>query len=549
FQAEMWFRSLMDARPDWIGAIAIHHGSLDRKIRTEVERLVRTGKLKAVVCTSSLDLGVDFPEVDQVIQIGSPKGVGRLMQRAGRAGHAPGKISRVLCVPTHAFELIEFSAAREGVEARRVEDRAPLEKPLDVLVQHLVTVASGGGFVADELRGEVRSTRAYRDLSDDEWTWALDFVERGGPTLTAYQQFQKVVHTNGKHAIANDRLARMHRLGIGTITDNGVLQLRLRSGRNLGTIEEGYIGKLNPGDTFSFAGRPLELLHVRNMTATVRPSKKRGTVTQWAGAKFPLSTNLAAGVRRRMEDALDGVFDDTEMETVAPLLKLQARWSALPRVGELLVETMKTREGGHVFLFPFLGRLVHEGLGAVLALRIGRLRDMPMTATFTDYGIELLAPQRLELSEAEWRGVLEPAALLEDLLECLNAGELTKRQFRGISRVAGLLLPSSPGAPKSNRQLQASSELFYQVFTEFDPNNLLLEQARREVLEEQLEVSRLREALETLETHALVMTEPRRLTPLSFPLWASRIQSQTLRVEAAADRIERMMRQLEKAAG
>ncbi len=578
-QAEIWFRQLMRQCPDLIGQIAIHHGSLDRKLRNAVEDLLRAGKIKAVVCTSSLDLGVDFAAVDQVIQVGSPKGIARLMQRAGRSGHRPGEPSHLYCVPTHAFELIEFSAAREGIQLKTVESRRPIMKPLDVLVQHVITLSAGGGFDVDALYDEVIRSHAFKDLTRQEWSWVIDFVTRGGPTLTAYDRFQKIKRDEltGRWTIANDRLARLHRLGIGTIVGDGTITL-VHGHKKLGTVEEGFIGKMKPGDVFTFAGQALELLSLRQMVAKVRPNKKKtATIVSWPGAKFPLSTMLSQKVRERLEQATNDLYVDDEMKTVRPILEIQARWSHLPKSSQLLIETMTSREGVHIYFYPFLGRLVHEGLAAVVGHRIGRSTKLPVTATFTDYGIELLIPrqqvihsramltkrgmvqikgealpsnieERAGFSQQRWRELLSPATLLTDLFECLNAGELARRQFREIARIAGLLVPNTPGSPKSTRQLQASSELFYDVFVEFDPQNLLLEQARREVLEQQLEVKRLSSALEALKDQQIVMTYPERFTPMAFPLWAQRIASQTIRTEAGHDRIERMLEELERAA-
>lgn len=586
-QAEIWFRQLMSQCPDLIGQIAIHHGSLDRKLRGVVEGMLRDGRIKAVVCTSSLDLGVDFAAVDQVIQVGSPKGIARLMQRAGRSGHRPGEESKLLCVPTHAFELIEFSAAREGIANKTVESRRPLLKPLDVLTQHVVTIAAGGGFDSDELLDEVRSTRAFADLSDQEWVWTMEFVTSGGSTLGAYDRFKKVVRdeATGLWTIASERLAKLHRLAIGTIVGDGTVTLVTTGGRRLGTLEESFVGKLNPGDVFVFAGQSLELLSLRQMVARVRPNKKKkAQIVSWPGSKFPLSTMLSQKCRERLQQARDNVYVDSEMERVKPVLDIQRRWSHLPGMDELLIERTLSREGVHYYFFPFLGRLVHEGLAAIVGRRIGQATGLPVTATFTDYGIELLMPRTEirkskvdarsgiisigspvhvdqmsdamferrageEMDEPLWRKVLSPDQLLEDLLACLNAGELTRRQFREISRIAGLLVPNTPGSPRSTRQLQASSELFYDVFVEFDPNNLLLEQARREVLEQQLEVTRLASALEHLRQQKIVLIQTERFTPMAFPLWAQRISSQTLRSEAATDRIERMLASLEASAG
>lgn len=550
-QAETWFRHILSERPDWLTKLAIHHGSIDRKLRGEIEAMLRDGLLKAVVCTSSLDLGVDFAAVEQVIQVGSPKGIARLMQRAGRSGHQPGQTSVALCAPTHAFELIEFSAAREGIQKKQVEPRVPLDKPFDVLAQHLVTCAAGGGFVGQAMLEEVRTTHAYASLTEEEFDWVMDFVVRGGATLRAYPRFMRVKldDTGQRWVIADESVAKLHRLGIGTITSDGVLSVVLTGGKRLGTIEENFLGKILPGDSFIFAGRGLELVGIRDMTARCRPAKKmQGTVPSWNGGRFPLSTSLSDGVRRRLEEAAQGVYVDDEMEALAPILKLQGHWSSVPGRDELLVERVFTREGCHHFVYAFLGRLVHEGLGAVLGYRIKRLRDLPVTATFTDYGIELLCPEDPMLGEKDWLEMLSPENVLDELLLCLNAGELTKRQFREVSRVAGLVMATSPGAPRSVRQLQASTSLFYEVFKEFDPDNLLLKQAEREVLERQLEIGRLTAALATLAKQDFKLIATPRLTPMAFPIWAQRIGSQTVRVEEAGERIERMVTQLEKQA-
>ena len=549
-QAEIWYRAIIERKPDWIGAIAIHHGSLDRKLRQQIEALLREGRLKAVVCTSSLDLGVDFASVDRVIQVGSPKGVGRLMQRAGRSGHRPGEVSRVLCAPTHAFELIEFSAAREGIEHRRVEPRVPLDRPLDVLAQHVVTLAAGGGFDEPDLLNEIRKTHAYRDLTDQEWQWTMDFCIRGGPTLTAYPRFARIrLEADGLFHITSESLARMHRIAIGTITSDGVMQIVMTSGKKLGTIEESYISKVKSGDTFVFAGRSLEMVSMRQMVVRCRPAKqRRGSVPSWPGGKFPLSTQLSDAVRVRLEEARDGAFRDVEMKTLMPLLKLQQRWSAIPAREELLIEKNLSREGCHNFIYCFLGRLVHEGLGAMIGYRIRRKFDVPVTATYNDYGIELMMPVDPHINEAQWRELLTHENVLDDLLACLNSGELTKRQFREIARVAGLVLATSPGAPRTTRALQASTELFYEVFSEFDPENLLLKQAQREVMEQQLEINRLTNSLRQLGRQRIVMVAPQRFTPMAFPIWAQRIGSQTVRVEAASERIQRMVALLEKEA-
>jgi ATP-dependent Lhr-like helicase len=549
-QSELWFRALLQARPDWLGLIGLHHGSIDRKIRHAVEDLLRQNKMKAAVCTSSLDLGVDFWPVDQVIQIGSPKSVARAMQRAGRSGHQPGAASRLVCLPTQAFELIEFSAARHAIEVRNLESREPIRLALDVLAQHLVTIAAGDGFEADELLAEVRSTAAFADLTDQQWQWVLDFAHRGGASLTAYPRFARIRQTeSGRWAIASDLLARTHRTNIGTIASDGSVIIQFQSGRRLGSVEESFVAKMKPGDTFVFAGRTLEFRRMHDMVAQVRTSRKKsGAVPRWMGGRLPLSESLAIEVCHRLDQAADGLFADDEMRKIQPLLELQGRWSAIPRLGQMLIETTTTRDGYHHYLYPFLGRLVHEGLAGLLAYRLGKLGFKPITAAFNDYGLELLSPVPMELTEASWHALLSSENLLEDIIAALNAGELAKRHFREIARIAGLLVPDRPGGFKTTRQLQASSGLFYDVFVEFDPENLLLIQARREVLERHMEFARLKSALQQMTGKRFVLMETKRITPLAFPLWAERIASQQLRFESAGARIERLAEQLERAA-
>jgi len=553
-QSEIWFNSITTARPDWLGEVALHHGSISRKKRDEVEQRLRDGDLRCCVCTSSLDLGVDFSPVEKVIQVASPKGVARLMQRAGRSGHQPGKTSLVIGVPTNALELLDFAAARDAAEARDIESRVPLDRPLDVLVQHLVTCALGGGFVPAAMRDEVRSAWSYRNLSDDDWAWALDFVRRGGDTLKVYPQYARVVPDDaGVYRVPDAKIARNHRMAIGTITSDSAIVVRFANGKKLGTVEESFVGFLKPGDRFVFAGHLLQLVRVRQMVATVKQARgKKAQVPRWQGGKSPLSTQLAAAVRDRL-DAFrhHGLREDDppEMVALAPLLNLQRDWSVVPARGELLIESIESRDGHHLFLFPLRGRLVHEGLGTLLAQRLTELAPRSVTVTVNDYGIELLSPEPLNLNRGDWRGLLHPGDLLDDLLRALDSSQLARRAFRDIARVAGLITVGFPGQPVANRHLQASSELFFDVFRDFDPHNLLLDQANREVLERQLEVTRLRGTLDELGAATLVLRDTERLSPLAFPLWAERLREQHLTSQSWTDRVSKMALRLEEAAG
>lgn len=559
-QAELWYQALLDARPEWAGQIALHHGSLDRAVRDWVEVHLKNGALRAVVCTSSLDLGVDFLPVERVLQIGSPKGVARLLQRAGRSGHAPGRASRVTVVPTHSLELVEAVAARNAVRAGRIEARESPDKPLDVLVQHLVTVALGGGFRAEDLLAEVRTTWAYRALSDEEWQWSLDFVRQGGRTLSAYPDYHRATPDEaGIWRVPDARLARRHRMSVGTIVSDATMQVRFwtragSGGASLGTVEEGFIARLAPGDCFLFGGRLLELVRVQEMTAYVRRATgKRPSVPRWNGGKMPLSTELAEAVVDTLEAAQLGNLDPAstpELPLIQPLVDLQARWSALPTRGTLLAETLHSREGWHLFLYPFAGRSVHLGLGSLLAWRLGQQVPATFSVAVNDYGLELLASAPLDWAYWLPRVLAEERQrdLAADVLGSLNAGELSLRRFREIARVAGLIFQGYPGAHKSARQLQASSSLFYEVFRKHDPANLLLGQAEREVLMQELDAHRLADTLARLATLRLDLHELKRPSPLAFPLVVEFLREK-LSTEKLADRIARMLAELEAAAG
>ncbi|MDV5098438.1 ligase-associated DNA damage response DEXH box helicase [Pseudomonas sp. LSJ-87] len=551
-QAELWYQALLEARPDWAGLIALHHASLARDTRDWVERSLKQGSLKAVVCTSSLDLGVDFLPVERVLQIGSAKGIARLVQRAGRSGHAPGRRSRVTLVPTHSLELVEAAAARQALAAGHIEARHSPRLCIDVLVQHLVSMALGSGFHPEQLLAEVRSTWAFRELRDSQWQWALDFVCHGGSSLSAYPDYQRVERqADGAYRVASERLARRHRMSIGTIVSDASLQLKYWSkgggGKALGSVEEAFIARLRPGDTLVFAGRVLELVRVENMTAYVRRSTARkAAVARWNGGRMPLSSELADALVEQLGAASQGCFRGPEMRAVRPLLTLQALWSALPTSGTLLAETFKSRQGWHLFLYPFAGRMANLGLANLIAWRVSRVQPLSVSIAVNDYGFELLSP-----GNVDWATHLPQALgtehLLEDVLASLNAGEMALRRFREIAQIAGLVFGGYPAAQKSLRQIQASSGLFYEVFRKHDAGNLLLAQARDEVLNEELEIDRLHRQLLKMGQLRLELRKLERPGPLAFALLVEGMR-ETLSTEKLADRIARMVAELNSAA-
>lgn len=550
FQAEAWFEALTRARPDWLGRIALHHGSLDREVRDRVEALLAEGELRCVVATSSLDLGVDFEPVEQVIQVGTPKGVARLLQRAGRSGHRPGAVSRVRCAPTHALDLLEYAAARHAIARGELEARRPLTGCLDVLAQHVVSLALAGPEPADALAREVRTAHAFSDLDDVRWRWVLDFVTRGGPALHAYEDYRRVVLRDGVLRKGPEKLARRHRMSIGTIASDGHLAVRWQNGGALGHVEEAFVARLRPGDCFTFGGRRLELVRVRDMAAWVRPAPPgRTLIPRWAGGRMPLSNALSASALGLLEAVHEGrAPEDPELGELAPLLAVQGAWSELPRRGVLVVEQLRTREGHHLFCYPFAGRLVHEGLASLLAWRLARRAPATFSLSANDHGLELVSATPFPLDEGTLRALLTTEDLLRDVLACINGAELARRRFREIARIAGLVFPGFPGAGKNARQLQTSSGLVYDVLREHDPDNALVAQALTEVLGAQLELDRLRRTLESLAVQRIVLTRPPRLTPFAFPLWVDRIEHR-LSTEDWGARVERMRAGLERQAG
>jgi ATP-dependent Lhr-like helicase len=544
-QCELWYQAISEARPQW--PIGLHHGSLSTGERTRAEQGLKDGSLKLVVCTSSLDLGVDFSPVDRVLQVGSPKGVARLLQRAGRSGHGPGRTSRVTCVPASAFELIESAAARAAALAGQIEGRMVYQAPLDVLVQHAVSMALSGGFDPDELYGEITATAAYHDLPKEQWQWLLTFLVSGGQTLAAYSEYHKLVYRDGRYVVEDATIARRHRMSIGTIVSDNMVQVRYARGGSLGSVEESFIAKLFPGDRFSFGGKSLELVRVHNMVAYVRSTTRSGKVPVWYGGRMPLSSQLAQAVCEKLDEAANDVYRDPEMKFVQPILELQRRWSAIPRLGQTLCERITSREGHHLFLYPFGGRLVHEGLAALLAHRLAARTPLTISWSINDYGIELLCSTEPPFTEALASGLFSSEHLGADIMASLNGAELAKSKFREIARIAGLVFEGYPGKSKTARQIQTTSSLIFDVFSRYDPDHPLLRQSYREVLDRQLEHSRLMQTLKNIESSELLVTEPARMTPLAFPLMVDRLREK-LTSEKLQDRIARMLAKLEKQA-
>jgi ATP-dependent helicase Lhr and Lhr-like helicase len=543
--AEIWYHAILDNYPEYAGIMAMHHGSLDNELRNWVEQALHAEALKVVVCTSSLDLGVDFRPVDTVIQVGSPKGVARFMQRAGRSGHSPGAVSRAYFVPTHSLELLEGAALKGGIKAGIYESRDPLLLTMDVLIQYMVTLAVSDGFRADELFDEVKTTFAFADLKRSEFNHLLDFITTGGKTLAQYDEFLKVEIENGLFKVNSRRVAMRHRLSIGTITSDVSIRIKWLSGGSLGTIEESFISKLKPGNTFWFAGRSLEFINLKEMTAYVKKSNARkGMIPSWMGGRMPLSSQLSAVFRDKLDEVAHGIEKDEEVIALKPLFTLQAELSHVPQQHEFLIESFKTRDGHHLIFYPFEGRLVHEGMASLLAYRISKIKPATFSIAMNDYGFELLTDEEIPIEQA-----LEDAAffsidnLLEDIQHSLNANEMARRRFRDIAHIGGLVFTGYPGQPVKNKHLQASTSLLFEVFSEYEPDNLLVRQAYNEALAFQLEEFRLRMALQRIIKQSIVLKNIDRPTPFAFPIMVDSLGRERLTTEPLEERIAKMARE------
>jgi ATP-dependent helicase Lhr and Lhr-like helicase len=544
-QSEKWFQALSFAMPDHLDRIALHHSSIDVKTREAIESGLKSGEIKWVVCTSSLDLGVDFQPVERVVQIGSAKNLARLLQRAGRSAHVPQGISEVLFLPTNALELLEISAFRDGLEAGEIESRRPLNQPYDVLVQHLVSLACGDGFEPNAVLHTIRQTVAYANFSEDEFNWILAFIEKGGKCLGAYPRYQKVRLDAGIYRISDAQIARMHRMGIGTIASNQAVRIVYTNRKEIGTVEENFVSRLKKGDVFFFAGRQLEFFMMKDMVAYVKGTTKKSTVTpSWSGGNLAISDTLSKHLRHTVEVVQTQKKLNSELNCIRPIVAAQQRISHLPTSDELLIEVCKTREGQHLYVFPFEGRFVHEGLGFLWGYRFANQQQTTLTVSVNDYGFEILAPKDYPFQTLFSSQFFASETLHHDLKASMNISELTQRKFRAIAQIAGLVFKGYPSAKKTSSQLQVSSSLIYEVFSKYEPENLLLKQAEREVIENQLEAHRLAQTLERLSRLKIVWKETKRPSPLAFPLLVERLHAR-LSNESLLDRIERMKQQWE----
>ncbi len=551
-QTEIWYQKLLEADPELAGQIAMHHGSLSEEVRSWVEDALHAGKLKAVVCTSSLDLGVDFQPVDCVVQIGSSKGVARFMQRAGRSGHRPDAVSKIFFLPTHSLEIMEGAAMKYAVSQKMYEQRQPYVRSFDVLLQYLVTLAVSDGFHPKEIYREVKSTHCFESITEEEFSDCLLMITQGGRSLQSYDEFHKVEiipGENGKpplYKVNSRKIAMRHRLGIGAIVSDSMMQVKFRKGGYLGSVEEFFISRLKPGDAFLFGGRLLELVHVKDMQAIVKPSKqKKGVVPSWKGGRFAITTDFATALRHTFLQIRQAVKSQPEeLRFLQPLFEKQEEVSALPGENELLVEYIQTKRGFHLFVFPFEGKLVHEGMAAVIAYRLSQVTKATFSIGSNEYGFELLTDVEYDMDTIIKKGLFSPENLMTDIQHGVNIGEMAKRKFRDIAGIAGLVFKGFPGNPQKTKHLQANSGLFFSVFKDYDPENLLLREAYDEVYDFQLEYARMYSAFERIFAHNIIFKTPQNLTPFAFPVFAESFREHYSN-EDWESRLEKLKKQLE----
>ena len=510
FLAEFIFQCLWDVNEDNL-PIGIHHGSLSKEARRKVEDAMAAGELRALVCTASLDLGVDWGDIDLVVQMGAPKGSSRLLQRIGRAGHRLDTPSRALLVPGNRFEFLEAMAAKDAVDEGQRDGEDFRAGGLDVLAQHVMAAACAGPFHEGELLAEVRSSLAYAWVDEPAFRRILSFVENGGYALRAYDKFKRIVRDKaGVWRLAHPNQAQRHRMNAGIIVDSEMLTVRFKNGRQLGKVEERFAAQLSPGDTFFFAGISLEVEAVKDMDVIVRAAKKSATIPSYGGLRLPLTTHLSGRVQAMLDDRAGwGRFPDDVREW----LEVQDYRSRLPRPGELLVESFPHARKHYTAYYTFEGWNANQSLGMLITRRMEDRGLMPGGFVANDYCL------------AEWglRPVIDPKPLLSpDILtheftDWVTESHLLRRAFREVAVISGLVERQHPGKRKTGKQVTFSTDLIYDVLKKYEPDHVLLEAAWADARARMTDVGRLADLLERSQRE-LVHVELERVSPLAVPV-------------------------------
>ncbi|WP_120717053.1 ligase-associated DNA damage response DEXH box helicase [Tsuneonella amylolytica] len=514
FLAEYIFQNLWDANEDTL-PIGVHHGSLSTEARRKVEGAMARGELRALVATASLDLGIDWGDIDLVVQMGAPKGSSRLLQRIGRANHRLDQPSRAILVPGNRFEFLEATAAKEAVDEgqRDGEDFRP--GGLDVLAQHVMACACAGPFDEDKLLAEVRSSLAYAWLSPADWERVLTFVATGGYALKAYDKFRRIVKDEGEagHAVwrlAHPEHAARHRLNAGIIVDSEMLDVRFKNGRSLGKVEERFAASLSPGDTFQFAGINLEVERIKDMELTVRASSKAAIIPSYGGQRLPLTTHLADRVREMLIDRSGWArFPDDVREW----LEVQDWRSSMPGPGTLLVESFPHGQKQYQVYYTFIGWNANQSLGMLVTKRMEDRGMMPLGFNANDYCLAVWSVKPV----ADPAPLLSPDILQDEFIEWVQNSHLLRRAFREVAVIGGLVERQHPGKKKTGKQVTFSTDLIYDVLRKYEPDHVLLEAAWADARTRMTDIGRLGDLLDRAASE-LVHVELDRVSPLAVPV-------------------------------
>ncbi|MFW5633562.1 MAG: ligase-associated DNA damage response DEXH box helicase [Erythrobacter sp.] len=510
FLAEFIFQCLWEANEDHL-PIGVHHGSLSKEARRRVEDAMAAGELRALVCTASLDLGVDWGDIDLVVQMGAPKGSSRLLQRIGRAGHRLDTRSRAVLVPGNRFEFLEAMAAKDAVDEGQRDGEEFRPGGLDVLAQHVMACACAGPFHEDALLAEIRTSLAYAWLGREEFARVLSFVESGGYALKAYDRFKRIVRgRDGTWRLAHPQQAQRHRMNAGIIVDSEMLTVRFRNGRSLGKVEERFAAQLAAGDTFFFAGMSLEVESVKDMDVIVRAAKKSATIPSYGGLRLPLTTHLAERVQAMLTDRAGwSRFPDDVREW----LEMQDYRSRLPAPGELLVESFPHAGKHYSAYYTFEGWNANQSLGMLITRRMEDRGLLPGGFVANDYCLAVwgLKPVR------DPAPLLSPDILTHEFTQWVTESHLLRRAFREVAVISGLVERQHPGRKKTGKQVTFSTDLIYDVLRKYEPDHVLLEAAWADARARMTDVGRLADLLERSERE-LVHVELDRVSPLAVPV-------------------------------
>lgn len=450
---------------------------------------------------------------------------------------------------------MEAAALKNAIRENIIESRVPMLLCYDVLIQYLSTLAVSDGFDPGKIFQEVITTHCYKEMTKEEWDRILHFISSGGNALQQYDDYKKMEWEDELFKIKNRRIAMRHRMNIGTIVSESMLKVKFISGGYVGVIEEYFISRLQPGDVFTLAGRNLEFVMIKDMTALVKKSSsKKSIVPSWQGGRMPLSANLGKVLRRTLNEVKsqkskinnnnspDSQLMSPELAALQSLFELQQQISHVPKENELLIEQIETEDGFHLFVYPFEGRLVHEAMAAILAYRISRITPITFSFAMNDYGFELLSDQPIPVDDSNVYELFSPENLFEDIQRSVNSTEMAKRKFRDIAVIGGLIFQGYPGEQKKPRHLQNSASLLFNVLSEYEPDNLLLRQSYTEVMEQQMEEARLRDMLNRIQQSKIVITFPQQLTPFCFPVKVDSMR-EDISSEKLEDRIRKMIPQ------